>query len=315
MRLLFAGTPDVAVPTLTALAADRRHEVVVVLTRPDAAVGRHRTPRPCPVAMKAEELGIPTMKAATVKSGDVHDAVASLNVDAAVVVAYGGLIPADLLTVPRHGWINLHFSLLPRWRGAAPVQRAIMAGDAETGACVFQLVEALDAGPIYRTMTVPIGSTTTAGELLQELAQTATPLVISTLEDLDAGVAPTPQSTEGVTIASQIHPDDVRVTVTADAEDIDHLVRGASPSPGAWAQLDDKRFKILRTRRLEADDDVPSVVATAQPGQLVATRKQLFLGTGSQPLELLSVQAFGKRTMNGADWARGANINAGTRLR
>ena len=300
MRLLFAGTPDVAVPTLTALVADPRHEVAAVLTRPDAAVGRHRTPRPCPVAKAAEELGIPAIKATSVKSGEGHDAVTSLDADVAVVVAYGGLIPADLLAVPRHGWINLHFSLLPRWRGAAPIQRAIMAGDEETGACVFQLVESLDAGPVYRTMTVPIGPMTTAGELLDELAHTATPLVIEALEDIEAGVEPTPQSVEGVTIAPQIHPDDVRVTVTAAAQEI---------------ELDGKRFKILRTRCLEAGDGVPSTVATAQPGQLVATRKQLFLGTGSQPLELLQVQAFGKRAMSGADWARGADIDAGTRLR
>ena len=315
MRLLFAGTPDVAVPTLAALAADPRHEVAAVLTRPDAPVGRHRTPRPCPVAEKAEELGIPVIRAINVKSGEGHDAIASLNVDAAVVVAYRGLIPADLLAVPRYGWINLHFSLLPRWRGAAPVQRAIMAGDEETGACVFRLVESLDAGPVYRTMRVPIGATTTAGELLDELACTATPLVIATLEDIEAGVEPTPQSAEGVTIAPQIHPGDVRIAVTADAEEIDHLVRGASPAPGAWAKLDDKRFKILQTRFVETGDDVPNSVATAQPGQLVATRKKLFLGTGSQPLELLQVQAFGKKAINGTDWARGAHIDAGTRLR
>lgn len=315
MRLLFAGTPDVAVPTLTALVANPGHEVVAVLTRPDAAVGRHRSGRPCPVAKVGEELAIPVIKATSVKSGEGHDAVASLDVDAAVVVAYGGLIPVDLLSTPRHGWINLHFSLLPRWRGAAPVQRAIMAGDEEAGACVFQLVESLDAGPVYRSMMVPIGSTTTAGELLDELARTATPLVIDTLKDIEAGVEPTPQSVEGVTIAPQIHPGDVRIAVTSAAEEIDHLVRGASPAPGAWAELNDKRFKILRTRCLEAGDRVPSTVATAQPGQLVATRKQLFLGTGSQPLELLQVQAFGKKVMSGADWARGADIDAGTRLR
>ena len=153
MKLLFAGTPDVAVPPLTALVDDPHHEVVAVLTRPDAAVGRHRTPRPCPVAKAAEDLGIRVIKATSVKSGEGHDAVAALDIDAAVVVAYGGLIPTDLLAAPKHGWINLHFSLLPRWRGAAPVQRAIMAGDEETGACVFQLVKDLDAGPVYRSMT------------------------------------------------------------------------------------------------------------------------------------------------------------------
>ncbi|MGK2308524.1 methionyl-tRNA formyltransferase [Cutibacterium sp. V970] len=315
MKLLFAGTPDVAVPTLTALVDDPHHEVVAVLTRPDAPVGRHRTPRPCPVAKAAEDLGIPVIKPASVKSGEGHDAVASLDIDAAVVVAYGGLVPADLLAAPTHGWINLHFSLLPRWRGAAPVQRAIMAKDEETGACVFKLVEGLDAGPVYRSMTVPIGETTTAGELLDELAQTATPLVIQALEDIDAGVEPTPQPSEGVTTAPQIHPGDVRIDPTASAEDIDHLVRGTSPAPGAWAELDDKRFKVLRTRCPGPNAEIPDTVARAQPGQLVATRKQLFLGTGSQPLEVLQVQAFGKKVMNGADWARGAGIDPGTRLR
>ncbi|WCC81088.1 methionyl-tRNA formyltransferase [Cutibacterium equinum] len=304
-----------AVPTLTALVDDPRHEVVAVLTRPDAAVGRHRTPRPSPVGKAADDLGIPVIKASSVKRAPGHDAVASLDIDAAVVVAYGGLVPADLLAGPRHGWINLHFSLLPRWRGAAPVQRAIMAGDVETGACVFQLVEDLDAGPVYRCLTVPIGETTTAGELLDELADSATLLVLQTLDDIEAGVPPIPQPTEGVTTAPQIHPDDVRIDLTASGEQIDHLVRGASPAPGAWAELEGKRFKVLRTRCLGPDATVPDTVAQAQPGQLVATRKQLFLGTASRPLELLQVQPFGKKVMDGAAWARGAGIDAGTRLR
>lgn len=305
MRLLFAGTPDVAVPTLTALAEDPLHEVVAVLTRPDAAVGRHRTPRPSPVAAAAGELGIPTIKASSVRRGEGHDAVAALDIDAAVVVAYGGLIPADLLELPPHGWVNLHFSLLPRWRGAAPVQRAIMAGDTTTGACVFRLVEDLDAGPVLATMTVPINPDDTAGGLLDELSRSASPLVGKALDRLAAGEQGEPQPDEGITLAPKIVPEDARIDLTAPAEDIDHLVRGTSPAPGAWATLDGKRFKVLRTALSDNDPDSRDLA----PGQLRASRRHLFMGTGTTDLELVEVQPFGKKVMRGADWARGADVS------
>ncbi|WP_130865462.1 methionyl-tRNA formyltransferase [Acidipropionibacterium timonense] len=305
MRLLFAGTPDVACPTLAALAEDPRHEVVAVLTRPDAAVGRHRTPRPSPVAAEAASRGIPTIKASSVRSGPGHDAVAGLDVDAAVVVAYGGLIPPDLLAAPRHGWLNLHFSLLPRWRGAAPVQRALMAGDKVTGACVFQLVPQLDAGPIHTSRTTRIGTTETAGELLDRLAHTTPDLVLAALERIESGLPPVDQPSEGMTHAAKIDPDDARIDPTARAIDIDRLVRGTSPAPGAWAMLEGQRFKVLRTGVPDATC-LAAVAGHLAPGRLAATKKHLYLGTGEGTLELREVQPFGRKVMRGADWARGA---------
>ena len=310
VKLLFAGTPEIACPALAALDDDPRHDVVAVLTRPDAAVGRHRTARPSPVAALAHQRGIRTIKATSVRTGAGHDEVAGLDVDAAVVVAYGGLVPADLLKIPEHGWINLHFSLLPRWRGAAPVQRAIMAGDERTGACVFQLVPELDAGAVHASMTTAVGPTETSGELLERLAADTTGLIATALDRMADGIDPTPQPEQGVTHAAKITPQEARIDPSLPARTLDRLIRGTSPAPGAWGLLDGRRFKILRTclvdpaRSHEADLD-----SDLAPGELHATKNNLYLGTGEGVLRLMDVQAFGKKAMHGADWARGAHPN------
>jgi methionyl-tRNA formyltransferase len=307
VRILFAGTPLIACPTLAVLDDHPDHEVVAALTRPDAAQGRHRTPRPSPVAEEAARRRIPVIKARSLRSGQAREVISALDIDVAVVVAYGALIPPDLLERPQHGWINLHFSVLPRWRGAAPVQHAVMAGDATTGATVFRLVEELDAGPVYVSRSYPIAATDTSGTLLRRLAEQATDLVTATLRDIAEGVEPVPQPTTGITVAPKITPDDARLDPSWSAADVDHLVRGTSPAPGAWGELDGERFKVLLTRIWEADESLA-------PGELKATKKHLLMGTGRGTVELVTVQAFGKRAMAGADWARGAQPAPGTTL-
>lgn len=309
MRLLFAGTPEVACPTLTHLLDHTDHEVMAVLTRPDAPVGRHRTPHPSPVAALAQDLGIDVLKATSLRQGEVHDAIAALALDAAVVVAYGGLVPPDLLAVPRHGWVNLHFSLLPRWRGASPVQHAVMAGDEVTGACVFTLVPDLDAGPVHVSTTVTVSATTTAGDLLTDLAAGGGPLVAQALDRLAEGTPPTPQDGEGITLAPRLGPDVARLDPTAPGEEVDRLIRGLSPRPGAWLLDEGQRFKVLRSRQPEPDSaagheaDLPAL----QPGQVhLAADGAVLMGTGTTPVELLEVQPSGKRAMSARDWARGA---------
>lgn len=307
MKILFAGTPDTALPTLAALDDDPRHEVVAALTRPDAAQGRHRTPRPSPVAAEAERRGVPVIRATTVRHGRAHDQIAALDVDVAVVVAYGGLIPADLLAVPRHGWINLHFSVLPRWRGAAPVQRSIIAGDRTIGATVFRLVEELDAGPVYTSASWPLEVDDTAGVVLDRLAHGATGLVLDSLDRIAAGAEPTPQPAEGATTAPKLTPDDARIDPSWHAVDVDRLVRGTSPAPGAWAEFEGERFKVLLTRVWAQPIDLA-------PGRLQADKKHLLMGTGGGAVELLRVQPFGRRAMAGPDWARGADLAPDARL-
>lgn len=307
MRILFAGTPAIACPTLAVLDDDPDHEVVAALTRPDAAQGRHRTPRPSPVAVEASQRRIPVLKARSLRSGQAREVISAMDVDVAVVVAYGALIPANLLERPRHGWINLHFSVLPRWRGAAPVQRAVMAGDTTTGATVFRLVEQLDAGPVYNTRSYPIRDTDTSGTLLRRLAEQTTDMVTAALRDIAEGIEPTPQPIAGITTAPKITPDDTRLDPSWSAADVDHLVRGSSPAPGAWGELAGERFKVLLTRIWQADEGLA-------PGELRATKKHLLMGTGQGTVELVTVQAFGKRAMSGADWARGAQPAVGATL-
>lgn len=307
VRILFAGTPATACPTLAALDDDPRHEVVAVLTRPDAAQGRHRTPRPSPVAVEAGNRKIPVIKAVSVRHGRAHDLLAALDVDVAVVVAYGGLIPADLLAVPQHGWINLHFSVLPRWRGAAPVQRALIAGDRSVGATVFRLVEKMDAGPVYTSASYPLAVNDTSGSVLRKLSHDAAVLVTETLTQIQNGVEPTPQPEEGATVAPKLTTDDARIDPSWHAVDVDRLVRGTSPAPGAWAELDGQRFKVLLSGVWAQPVDL-------EPGELRADKKHLLMGTGGGAVELLRVQPFGRKVMAGADWARGADLAPGTRL-
>ncbi|MEY9850818.1 methionyl-tRNA formyltransferase [Leifsonia sp. EB41] len=299
MRLVFAGTPAVAVPSLNALA--ERFDIAAVITREDAPLGRKRVLTPSPVADAAAALDLPVIKANRLDDG-VTDQVARLEADLGVIVAYGGLVREPLLSTPRLGWVNLHFSLLPRWRGAAPVQRAVMAGDAETGAAVFQLVAGLDAGDVFAELRRPIPADATAGELLDTLAEEGAPLLIDTVAALADGTAEAvPQSGDPV-LAPKLTIDDARLDLTRPVEEVYARLRGVTPEPGAWVLLDGERFKIHAAR--------PATGLSLPAGVVAVTEGRIQVGTGTTPLELLTVQPAGKRAMDAADWWRGAGGEA-----
>ncbi|WP_066285611.1 methionyl-tRNA formyltransferase [Arthrobacter sp. B6] len=296
MRVLFAGTPAVAVPSLDALV-QAGFDVVAVLTRPDAPVGRKRVLTPSPVAQRAAELGIDVIRAARVDA-EVTAKIAAVNPDVAAIVAYGGLIPPAALGVPRHGWINLHFSLLPAWRGAAPVQRAVIAGDDVTGAVTFQLEAGLDTGPVFGTLTESVGPEDTAGLLLERLSHSGAVLLAQTLSAVDAGkAAPQPQQGD-VSLAPKLTLEDGRIDWGQPALAIGRRARGVTPEPGAWTTLDGQRVKLEPVRlRPEVTD--------LGPGALMLSGKSVLAGTGSHAVELTRIQPSGKKMMAAADWARG----------
>ena len=295
LRIVFAGSPAAAVPSLQALIAGS-HDVVAVVTREDSPQGRKRVLTPTPVAVEAEAAGIPVVR--TNRLGPVTDDLVALHAALGVIVAYGGLVREPLLSAPRLGWINLHFSLLPRWRGAAPVQRAIIAGDQETGASVFQLVPELDAGDVFATQSRPIGRNQTAGHLLGALATSGAVLLAGVVDELAAGTAtPVPQAGE-VTLAPKLTLEDGRLDWTQDAEVVDARIRGVTPEPGAFTTIDDARLKVGAA---SIAHDVPRL----EPGRIEERGGRVFAGTGSLPLELVDVQPAGKRAMPAADWWRG----------
>jgi methionyl-tRNA formyltransferase len=297
MRIVFAGTPAVAVPSLEALAA-AGFEIVGVLTRPDAPVGRKRTLTPSPVAARAAELGLPMVKAARVTE-DVTAQLAAWAPDAAAIVAYGGIIPPAALAVPAQGWINLHFSLLPSWRGAAPLQYSLIHGDDVVGASTFRLEEGLDTGPVYGTLAMTPGPEATSGELLAELASSGAGLLVTTLEGIAAGrLEPRPQSGEP-SFAPKLTLDDGRMDWSQPAVALHRRARGVTPEPGAWTMLEGQRFK-LDPPRLRPD------VVGIPPGRLAWAGKALVVGTGTHALEFTRVQPAGRKMMAAADWARGA---------
>ena len=307
MRLVFAGTPEVAVPSLEALVASR-HEVLAVLTRPDARSGRGRALVPSPVRVRAQELGLEVLTPERPSDPALRARLAELAPDACPIVAYGGLIPSDLLAVPAAGWINLHFSLLPAWRGAAPVQHAVMAGDEVTGATTFRVEQALDTGPTYGVMTETIRPTDTAGDLLQRLSTAGAGLLVATLDGLEAGdLEAVPQPGEGVSLAPKITVEDARVRWERPALAVDRQIRGCTPSPGAWTTFRGERLKLLPVSpALEG----PS----AAPGEIVPGRRTVHVGTATGPVELGTVQPHGRKPMAAADWARGVRIDAGEKL-
>ncbi|MCD4850024.1 methionyl-tRNA formyltransferase [Arthrobacter sp. AK01] len=296
MRVLFAGTPAVAVPSLDALV-EAGFDVVAVLTRPDAPVGRKRILTPSPVAARAMELGIEVIRAAKVDAGTTAR-IAEFTPDVAAIVAYGGIVPKAALGVPKHGWVNLHFSLLPAWRGAAPVQRSIIAGDDVTGAVTFQLEEGLDTGPVFGTLTETVGPEDTAGELLERLSISGAVLLSQTLSAIDAGQAsPQPQIGD-VSLAPKLTLDDGRLDWQQPALALNRRARGVTPEPGAWTTLDGQRVK------LESVELRPEVKDLA-PGSIRADGKSVLVGTGSHALALGRIQPAGKKMMSSADWARG----------
>ena len=304
MRLLFAGTPDAALPALDALLASR-HEVLAVLTRPDAATGRGRTLRPSPVARRALESGLEVLSPTRPRDPEFAERLRQLAPDAAPIVAYGGLIPAALLDVPRHGWINLHFSLLPAWRGAAPVQHALLGGDEITGATTFRLEEGLDTGPVLGTYTEAIGAQDTSGDLLERLSRAGATLLVRTLDALEEGVIEArPQPSQGVSLAPKLTVDDARVRWGEAAAHVDRRIRACTPAPGAWT--------TFRGDRVKLGPAVPDAAADPlAPGELRVGKRTVHVGTGSAPVLLGTVQPPGKRAMVAADWARGARVMAG----
>ena len=296
MRVLFAGTPAVAVPSLNALV-EAGFDVVAVLTRPDAPIGRKRVLTPSPVAARAAELGIEIIHAARINE-DTMARISAASPDVAAIVAYGGLVPPAALGIPRHGWINLHFSLLPAWRGAAPVQRAVMAGDDITGAVTFQLEEGLDTGPVFGTLTETVGPDDTAGELLERLSRSGAVLLAQTLSAIDAGKAAAVPQTGEVSLAPKLTLDDGRLDWKHPALAIGRQARGVTPEPGAWTVLEGQRIK-LEPVRLRPD------VSQLAPGAVSIQDKSVLVGSGSHAVELTRVQPAGKKMMAAADWARG----------
>lgn len=296
MKVLFAGTPAVALPSLEALLA-AGHEVVAVLTRPDAPLGRKRVLTPSPVAARAEELGLPLIKADKVDA-DAAAAIAAAAPDVAAIVAYGALVPESALAIPEHGWINLHFSLLPAWRGAAPVQHSVINGDEVTGASAFQLEKGLDTGPVFGTMTESVRPDDTSAALLERLSHSGAVLLAQVIDGIGAGrIAGIPQQGE-ITLAPKLTLEDGHVRWEDPALAINRRIRGVTTEPGAWTTLVGQRFK-LGPVTMRPD------VADLAPGHVRIDGKSVLAGTGSHAVELVQVQPAGKKMMNAMDWARG----------
>jgi len=303
VRIVFAGTPEPALPSLRRLIDSPRHDVIAVLTRPDAAKGRHGKPSPSPVAQLALEHGIDVLRPSRPNSDEFIAELAELAPDACAVVAYGALLSERLLAVPTNGWINLHFSLLPAWRGAAPVQAAIAAGDAVTGATTFQIELALDSGPVYGVVTETVRPADTAGDLLERLSISGAALLETTLDGIaDASLTAVPQPADGVTIAPKVTVEDARVRWDLPAHVVDRRIRSVTPNPGAWTMVGDLRVKL---GPVTIEDTANSLA----PGAIRVERKGVHVGTGSHPVLLGQIQAPGKKPMNAADWARGARLD------
>jgi len=307
VRLVFAGTPEAAVTALAAIAASG-HQLAAVVTRPDAPAGRGRKLVASPVADYAEGLGAEILKPVSPREPEFLARLAEIAPDCCPVVAYGGLLPQEALDIPRHGWVNLHFSVLPAWRGAAPVQHSIIAGDDLTGASTFRIVKALDAGPVYGVLTEPIGAADTAGDLLGRLAESGAKLLVDTLDGIEAGVLEAREQPEdGVSFAPKLTVEDAELDLTTPAQRVDRLVRGCNPSPGAWTTFRGERLKVLAAR------PKPDAEVLVQ-GEMLATKSSVLVGTGSYPVELVTVQPQGKKPMAAADWARGVRVSADDRL-
>ena len=308
MRVVFAGTPQVATVALEALLASP-HQVVAVLTRPDARSGRGRQVHPSPVAQIARAAGIEVLDPAGTADPDLAARLIALAPDCCPVVAYGELVPPALLSIPRLGWVNLHFSLLPAWRGAAPVQHALLAGDQVTGATTFLLEAGLDTGPVLGVVTESVRPTDTAGDLLGRLATSGAQLLVATLDGLQRGaLRPVPQPADGVSLAPKLTVDDARVDWLAPAIRVDRLVRACTPAPGAWTTHRGERVKLGPVSA------APAQPAGLAPAQIVLAKSRVLVGTGSTPVALGDVQPAGRRAMPAADWARGLHLASGERF-
>ncbi|MCZ7438353.1 methionyl-tRNA formyltransferase [Micromonospora sp. WMMC241] len=307
MRLVFAGTPAVAVPALDAIAASG-HELLAVVTRPDAPAGRGRGLVRSPVGAWADAHGVEVLTPARPREPEFLDRLRALAPDCVPVVAYGALVPPVALEIPRHGWINLHFSLLPAWRGAAPVQHAVLHGDELTGASVFQLEEGLDTGPVFGTVTDEIRPADTSGDLLERLAHSGAGLLVAVLDAIDAGTARAePQPADGVSLAPKLTVEDARVRWTDPAFAVDRRIRACTPAPGPWTTFRDDRVKLGPVTPLANGPEL-------KPGELLVEKSQVLVGTASGPVRLGEVRAAGKKAMSAGDWARGARVAAGEAL-
>jgi methionyl-tRNA formyltransferase len=308
MKLVLAGTPEVAVPALDALLASGRHEVAAVVTRPDATAGRGRRLVASPVAQRAQEAGIEVLKPARPRDEDFLARLREIAPDCCPVVAYGALLPKVALDVPLHGWVNLHFSLLPAWRGAAPVQHAVMAGDEVTGATTFLIEQGLDSGPVYGVVTEEIRATDTSGDLLGRLALSGAGLLAATMDGIEDGrLVARPQPDDGITLAPKITVEDAAVDWTAPALRVDRLIRGCTPAPGAWTRIGGERLKLGPVTLAPERTDLA-------PGELSVAKNAVHVGTGSHAVRLGDVQPQGKKLMPAPDWSRGTHLPPGTTL-
>jgi methionyl-tRNA formyltransferase len=307
MRLVFAGTPAVTLACLEAIAASG-HELLAVVTRPDAPAGRGRRLVRSPAGAWADEHGIEVLTPQKPREPEFQERLRALAPDCVPVVAYGALVPPAALEIPKHGWINLHFSLLPAWRGAAPVQHAVLHGDEVTGASVFELEAGLDTGPVYGTLTEQIRPTDTSGDLLERLATSGAGLLVAVLDAIEAGTAVArPQPADGVSFAPKLTVDDARIRWDDPAFGVDRRIRACTPAPGAWTTLRDERVKLGPVTAIANAQEL-------QPGELRVERSQVLVGTATTPVALGEVRAAGKKPMSATDWARGVRIQPGERL-
>jgi len=307
MRLVFAGTPAVAVPSLDAIAASH-HELLAVVTRPDAPAGRGRHLVRSPVGAWADARGVEVLTPVRPREPSFLSRLAELAPDCVPVVAYGALVPPVALEIPRYGWVNLHFSLLPAWRGAAPVQHALLHGDEVTGAAVFELEAGLDTGPLYGTLTEPIRPRDTAGDLLERLAVSGAKLLVQVLDGIEAGtLAAVPQAAEGVSMAPKVTVEEARVRWTDPAFAVDRRIRACTPAPGAWTVFRGERIKV-------GPVDPTGGAANLAPGEIAVGRSGVLVGTGTAAVALGEVRAAGKKAMPARDWARGVRPEPGERF-
>ena len=307
MRIVFAGTPAPALPSLQRLIDSPRHDVVAVLTRPDAATSRRGKPTPSPVAQLALDAGIAVLRPARPNSPEFIEELIEIAPEGCAVVAYGSLLGAELLAIPAHGWVNLHFSLLPAWRGAAPVQAAIAAGDTATGATTFMIEPTLDTGPIFGVVTEAIRQADTAGDLLDRLAVSGGVLLEATMDGIAEGsLTPVPQLTEGVSAAPKVSVEQARIRWDLPAHIIDRQIRAMTPHPGAWTMIGDMRIKVGPVVVYKSGEPMA-------PGIIATERTRVLIGTGSDPVQLKQIQPPGKKPMSAADWALGARLATGTR--
>ncbi|SEO57135.1 methionyl-tRNA formyltransferase [Salinihabitans flavidus] len=302
MRLIFMGTPDFSVPVLDALV-DAGHEVAAVYTQPPRPAGRGKKPRPGPVHARATALGLQVRHPESLKTPEEQAAFAALRAEVAVVVAYGLILPQPILDAPERGCLNIHASLLPRWRGAAPIQRAIMAGDAETGVCIMQMEAGLDTGPVLLRRATPIGPHDTAESLHDRLSRLGAEAITDALDRLDE-LTPMPQPETGVTYAAKIDKSEARIDWTAPAEVVDRKIRGLAPFPGAWLEVQGQRVKVLGVELADASDGVA--------GEVLDNRLTVACGTGA--VRLTRLQRAGKGAQDSEGFLRGFPLPPGTRL-